>query len=335
MDQRTVVKTIGLKKWFSIRRGFSELFLGDKIYARAVDGISFEIARGEIFGLVGESGSGKTTAVRAMLMLTRPTDGTIFIDGKDVTRLDKKELRNIRRIAQIIFQDPYDSINPNRTISQIVSEPLRVHRLCRGKREIDNRVRKALSSVDLEPPEEFMKRYPHELSGGQRQRVAIARALVLEPQVVVADEPVSMLDVSIRAEILDLMKKLRRDTGLSILFITHDLAIAMYMCDRLAVMYLGKIVEMGATDLVVLRPLHPYTRALISAVPVPDPNHKRTEVELPGEIPSSLRIPAGCRFHPRCPLYQKRRNATCAETEPELKELQGRYVACHLAGPKE
>jgi len=323
-----VIEVINLRKWFPIKLGFFEtIFTRKSLFVRAVDGISFNIKPKEIFGLVGESGSGKTTTGRLILRLIDPTSGKILFKGKEITNLPDKEMRKFRSKMQIVFQDPYESLNPRMTIADIVSEPLKLLKEYKSESEVEKRVYNILEDVQLTPPEEFLFRYPHELSGGQRQRVAIARAFILNPEFVVADEPVSMLDVSIRAEILDLMLNLRDKYGTTFLYITHDLAIARHICDRIAVMYLGKLMEIGLVDEVTLDPLHPYTQALIKAVPVPDPDSPRTEVVIKGEIPSPVNVPSGCRFHTRCPSAME----ICKEKEPELVEIKkGRWVACHL-----
>jgi len=324
--KETVVKVEELKKWFPVTTGFFSTILSRKqLFVRAVDEVSFEIRRGEIFGLAGESGSGKTTTGRLILKLIEPSGGKIYFEGKDITTFSAKELKRIRRKMQIIFQDPYESLNPRMTISNIVAEPLNVQGL--GS-EAENRVRKVLEDVELIPAEEFLYRFPHELSGGQRQRVAVARALVLDPEFMVADEPVSMLDVSIRAEVLNLMLNLVKKFDLSLLYITHDLALARHMCDRIAIMYLGKIMEIASAEKIVYEPLHPYTKALILAVPVPDPTSDRSELVIKGEIPSPVNPPPGCRFHTRCPVMI---GEICRTKEPPLIEVgDEHYVACHL-----
>lgn len=325
--EEKIVKVANLKKWFPVRTGFWEtLFSRRQLFVRAVDGISFEIKRGEIFGLVGESGSGKTTTGRLLLRLIEPTDGKIYFKEKDIANIRQRELKLLRREMQIIFQDPYESLNPRMTISAIVSEPLRVQGMG-SETSIEKKVRAVLEDVELIPPEEFLFRYPHELSGGQRQRVSVARTFIFDPKFVVADEPVSMLDVSIRAEILDLMLSLVEKFDASFLYITHDLALARHICDRIAVMYLGKIVESSSTDEIVSKPLHPYTEALIRAVPVPDPTSERIEVVIPGEIPSPINVPPGCRFHTRCPVAME----ICRSKEPQLIDIgKEHWVACHL-----
>jgi len=326
--KETIIKVEDLKKWFPVRLGFFEtIFSRKQLFVRAVDQISFDIKKGEIFGLAGESGSGKTTTGRLLLRLIEPSSGTIYFHDKDITKIPDKQFKRIRSKMQIIFQDPYESLNPRMTISDIVSEPLRVQG--HGEEdETESRVSKVLEDVELIPPEEFLLRYPHELSGGQRQRVAVARALILDPEFIAADEPVSMLDASIRAEVLNLMIDLREKYNVSILYITHDLALARHTCDRLAIMYLGKIMERGDVEEIVQEPLHPYTKALMVAVPVPDPTSARIEVVIKGEIPNPINPPSGCRFHTRCPQFI---GDICRIKEPTLIEVgKHRHVACHL-----
>lgn len=277
--------------------------------------------------IAGESGSGKTTVARALLALTRSRSGTVSLAGSDILSLSKTELRKLRCKMQIIFQDPYESIDPRMSILEILTEPLEVNKVGRGRREREDRALKALEDVRLLPPHEFARRFPHELSGGQRQRVAIARALVLHPELLIADEPVSMLDASIRVQILNLLLDLREEYDLTFLFITHDLAQARYVGNDIVIMYLGKMMEYGPVEDIVSKPIHPYTRALISNVPVPDPTIKRDKIAVKGETPSASDIPSGCRFHPRCPYAAD----VCKTNEPEFQRIDGnRYSACHF-----
>jgi oligopeptide/dipeptide ABC transporter ATP-binding protein len=277
---------------------------------------------------VGESGCGKSTLALTLMNLESPTAGQIFFEGVDVTHIGGKGLQEMRRHIQMVFQDPYESLNPTMTIGDIVGEPLVVHRLTADKREREARVTRALEDAGLKPASTYIHRYPHELSGGQRQRVVIAGALVLEPKVLLADEPVSMLDVSIRAEILNLLASLRETRGISVLFITHDLGTVAYFADRIAVMYLGRIVEKGQTLAVLERPLHPYTKALLSVMPVPNPRLRRERIILQGETPNPINLPSGCRFHPRCPIVQPQ----CREVDPEWREIEPlHWAACHEA----
>jgi len=327
----TTVEVNNLVKHFDIKLGFFKtLTTREAPHVHAVDGVSFEIKRGEIFGLVGESGCGKTTTGKCLIRLIEPTYGEVFFKGVDVLALAREQdVRKLRRNMQIIFQDPYESLNPRMSIYDIVAEPLHIQKVVEREDELSNRVSQALEDLDLIPPEEFLYRFPHELSGGQRQRVAIARAFVLRPEFLVADEPVSMLDASIRSEVLKLLLSLQQRFHTSFLYITHDKALARLMCDRIGVMYLGKIVEKGTTDDVVQKPLHPYTEALIAAVPVPDPTARRIEVVIKGEVPSAINPPSGCRFHTRCPYAMD----VCRKKEPPLIELDGdRHVACWLRG---
>lgn len=323
----TIVKCENLKKWFPVRLGFFQTIISRRqLFLRAVDGISVDVKKGEIYGLAGESGSGKTTIGRLLLRLLTPTDGKIFFKDKDITFLKDKKMRPLRRQMQIIFQDPYESLNPRMLVRSILEEPLLIQGI--GGKQTEELVHKAMEDVQLVPPEEFLLRFPHELSGGQRQRVAVARALVLNPEFVVADEPVSMLDVSIRAEVLNLMIDLVEKYNMAFLYITHDLALARHICDRIAVMYLGKVLEQGSSDDVIEGALHPYTQALVAAVPVPDPSSRRIEVRVKGEIPSPVNPPSGCRFHTRCPAYI---GDICREKEPPLVDLGNDHlVACHL-----
>jgi oligopeptide/dipeptide ABC transporter ATP-binding protein len=321
-----LISVRGLKVYYPFYRGLLSKITGTKLYVRAVDDVSMDIGRGEVVGLVGETGSGKTTLGKAIVRLVNPTGGQIIYDGVDIASLDGPALRKYRGRLQMIFQDPYDSINPRMSVFDIVSEGLLINRIASGK-ELEDRVMRSLEDVRLLPPEEFASRYPHELSGGQRQRVAIARALAMRPEFIVADEPVSMLDVSIRGEVLNVMLDLREKYGISFLFITHDLAIAKHMSDRIAVMYLGRLVEVADSEELVRNPLHPYTQALLAAVPIPDPTAPKVEVKAKGELPSPLSPPPGCPFHPRCPYAFDR----CRTEVPRLREVSpGHWVACHL-----
>ena len=317
-----------LKVWFPVRK---RLLSKAKAYVRAVDGVSFDIRNREVFCLVGESGCGKTTVANTLLGLVKATSGSAILHQMDVLNLPKEQKREFRRKTQMIFQDPYESLNPHMTIFDIVAEPLDVNHLTTHPDEKESRVTESLKAVGLTPPQSFFDRYPHQLSGGQRQRVAIAAALVMRPALIVADEPVSMLDISVRAGILKLMLDLRNEFHLTYLFITHDLATARNFVDKVAVMYLGRIVEMGDTKSVIETPLHPYTKALISVVPVPNPKLRKQKILLAGEIPSPIEVPSGCRFHTRCPIARE----SCSKQEPELQEVRpGHFVACPFVDVK-
>jgi oligopeptide transport system ATP-binding protein len=321
----TILEVRNLVKHYPVTSGF---FGGVSGIVRAVDGVSFSIGRGETLGLVGESGCGKTTTGRCILQLERPTSGEIIFEGQDLTKLEGPALRRIRRRIQVIFQDPYSSLNPRMTVGQIVTEPMAVHGLVPDAAARQARVRDLLSRVGLLP--QHARRYPHELSGGQRQRVGIARALAMEPSLIVCDEPVSALDVSIQAQIINLLEDLQEEFGLTYLFVAHDLAVVRHISDRVAVMYLGKIVENADRRAIYEDPRHPYTRALLSAVPIPDPvlEETRERTVLRGEVPSALNPPSGCVFHPRCPIAVER----CRHDVPALREMGPRHdAACHLA----
>jgi len=324
-----LVEVRNLKKWFPVQKSFIETLLARHVdYVRAVDGISFTIKRGEVFGLAGESGSGKTTTGRLILRLVEPTEGEVLFDGIDITSLSGEEMRKLRRRMQVIFQDPYASLNPRMKVGDAIGHGLEIHGIARGK-EKRERVIELMEWVGLTPAATLYDKYPHQLSGGQRQRAVIARALILHPDLIVADEPIAMADVSVRALILNLMIKLKEEFDLTYLFITHDLATAKYICNRIAIMYLGKIVELGPLKEVFTDPRHPYTKALLSAVPIPDPRARRRHAIPKGEIPSPINPPPGCRFHPRCPLAED----ICSREEPLLRgDGHEHLVACHKAG---
>ena len=323
---RPLVSVRGLTKHFPIRSGLLQRQTGS---VRAVDGVSFDIAPGETLALVGESGCGKTTTGRTVLRLLEPTSGDIAFDGIDVRALRGEPLRKLRRRMQIVFQDPYGSLNPRMTVGDAIKEGLIVHNIARGA-DADRRVGQLLEEVGLRA--EFASRYPHEFSGGQRQRIGIARALAVEPSFIVCDEPVSALDVSVQAQVVNLLRDLQRDRGLAYLFIAHDLAVVAHMADRVAVMYLGRIVELAPRGELFATPRMPYTTALLSAVPVPDPKTNRQRILLPGEPPSPANPPSGCVFHPRC--LHPRKDAQCSREVPVLEEKSpGHFVACHKEAP--
>jgi oligopeptide transport system ATP-binding protein len=312
-----------LKKYFPVRGG---IFGKTTAHVKAVDGVSFTLRKGETLGLVGESGSGKSTTGRAILRLIEPSGGRVRFDGQDVLTLGKKDLRALRRRMQIIFQDPYASLNPRMTVGSIVGEPFAIHKIASGE-ERAHRVEALLMRVGLSADQ--MRRYPHEFSGGQRQRIGVARALALNPEFIIGDEPVSALDVSVQAQVINLLEDLQKEFGLSYLIIAHDLSVVRHISHRIAVMYLGKIVEIADNEALYGDPLHPYTEALLSAVPVPDPRRKRKRIVLMGDIPSPINPPSGCVFHTRCPIAEDR----CKTELPELRTLpDGRMLACHLRG---
>ena len=323
-DEPPWLEVRGLRKVFTTGR--DSVLGGARRYVQALDGVSFTLAAGEVLALVGESGCGKSTLALTLIGLEQPTAGEIHFRGDDITRASGATLRKVRRQIQMIFQDPYESLNPLMRVAEIVAEPLRIHGLAPSAVERAARVRQALEDAGLKPVDVFLNRYPHELSGGQRQRVVIASALVLEPTVLLADEPVSMLDVSIRAEILNLLADLRRQRGISILFITHDLSTVASFADRIAVMYLGRIVEMGPVQAVLQAPRHPYTQALLSVVPVANPRERRARLLLQGETPNPTNLPSGCRFHPRCPLAFEQ----CRHVDPALTPVGPAHEAACL-----
>jgi oligopeptide/dipeptide ABC transporter ATP-binding protein len=317
----TILKVEHLKKYFPITGGFFQRTVG---YVKAVDDVSFELKKGETLGLVGESGCGKSTTGRAILRLTESTSGKVEFENKDIFSIKKSELKKIRPKMQIIFQDPYSSLDPRMTVGEVIGEALLDHGIA-NKKTVNDMVLETMNTCGLAPYQ--MARYPHEFSGGQRQRIGIARALALNPDFIVADEPVSALDVSIQAQIVNLLCDLQEQKGFSYLFISHDLSVVKHISTRVGVMYLGSLVELAAKDELYTKPLHPYTKALLSAVPVPDPEYKRNRIILKGDIPSASNPPSGCKFHTRCPYATKK----CSEEIPEYKDAgSGHFVACHL-----
>ncbi len=321
MAETLLLEVKHLKKHFPIKGGVFSKTIG---YVYAVDDINFTLAKGETLGLVGESGCGKSTTGRTILRLIEPTDGAIYFEGQDITSLDKSAMRALRREMQIIFQDPYASLNPRMTVGSIIGEPLEIHKIAKGS-EKEERVASLLQKVGLRA--EDMRKYPHEFSGGQRQRIGIARALALNPKLIVCDEPVSALDVSIQAQVINLLEDLQAEFGLSYLFIAHNLNVVEHISNRVAVMYLGQIVELASDEELYKNPQHPYTEALLSAVPIPDPAVKKKRIILEGDVPSPINPPKGCHFHTRC-MYKEK---ICEEVEPEFKDIGGgHWVACHF-----
>ena len=327
MVKQTLVEVRNLRKLYPVKGQFLSR---RKEFIHSVDDISFSIKEGDTFALVGETGSGKSTTGRMLARLVKPTSGAIFFEGKNVLKFKRQQMQNFRRQVQMVFQDPFSSLNPRMKVGQIIGSPLRLDKVT-TKSEARTRVLDVLERVGLSPANNFIDRFPHEFSGGQRQRIGIARALILKPKLIIADEPVSALDVSVRAQIINLMNELQKDFALTYFFIAHDMSVVRHVSDTVAVMYLGKIVEMALTKDLFENPLHPYTKALLSAVPIPDPTIQRVRERLQGELPSPINPPKGCYFNTRCPISQTR----CFSESPELVEIEpDHYAACHLVRPK-
>lgn len=326
MADETILKVENLKVYFPVSNGFMK----KKSYVKAVDGIDFEIKKGETFGLVGESGCGKSTTGRAIVKIYTPTEGIIEFEGKDVTKIKGADIKQFKKDMQMIFQDPYASLNPRMTVGEIIREPMDIHGIYDTKEEREKRVRELLEIVGLKP--DHIRRYPHEFSGGQRQRIGIARTLALNPKFIVCDEPISALDVSIQAQVINLLEEIQEKMGIAYLFIAHDLSMVKHISDRIGVMYLGNMVEVGGSDDVYHHPLHPYTQALLSSVPIPDPKvaGMKERIVLEGELPSPINPPSGCVFRTRCPKATER----CAQEKPKLRSVDGRQVACFLYDEK-
>ena len=316
-----LLKVEGLKQYYPVSDGL----FGTKAFVKAVDGVDFEVKKGEVFGIVGESGCGKSTLGKAICKLIEPTDGKIILDGEDIRGYNSNKMRNVRKKVQMVFQDPYASLNPRMSIHDILAEPLQIHGLVKGKQEIDEAVVRLLREVGMD--DYHARRYPHEFSGGQRQRIGIARALAVRPQLIIADEPVSALDVSIQSQVLNLMSKLKKEYHLTYIFIAHDLSVVEHISDRIGVMYLGNFVEEANKENLYKNPMHPYTQALLSAVPIPDPTVKKERLILEGSIPSAINPPSGCKFHTRCPKCME----ICKKEAPKKYQVgEDHFVYCHL-----
>ena len=318
MSNDTLLQVEGLKVWYPVSNGpFRE-----KGYVRAVDSVTFQVHKGEVFGIVGESGCGKSTLGRAICKLTEPTDGMIFLEGEDISNYTPAQMRPVRKKIQMVFQDPYASLDPRMTVFEIVAEPLRIHKLCADEEELKKRVFALLEEVGLAEYQAY--KYPHEFSGGQRQRIGIARALAVDPSLIIADEPVSALDVSIQSQVLNLLNRLKKERGLTYIFVAHDLSVIEFISDRVGVMYLGDFVELADKDELYQHPLHPYTRALLAAIPVPDPRHKNQHIHLEGNVPSALNPPSGCKFRTRCSSCME----ICEKEVPQPRRVGPNHVVC-------